>query len=166
MTVQIIITADNAADALYQLTELAGNTVTAGSVTNLAVGPLTLTEEQAAKSSAKVEASEPDTSEQGTAIAVEVEQQKEKAKPAAKKGAAAAKTAKGPSEEALRDYIATAAAYFLNDEEEAPKLDKMLKDFVAETLEEIEADDLAGFAKVIFETGNDIFEGFPAVPKK
>lgn len=166
MTVQIIISGDDASTTLADLKELTVNLF--GFVQSPApeqpAAPETAEKEvKAAKSAAKVEAAEPDVSEQDTAIAAEVEQQKA-AK--GKKGASTSKKASGPSEETLREYIATAAAYFLNDEDEAPKLAKMLEDFMADDLEGIAAEDLESFAKTIFATGDDIFEGFPAVPKK
>ncbi len=164
MTVQIIISGDDAATTLADLKALTANlldTVQTPAPVAEAIGQDG--DKAPAKSSAKVEAAEPDVSEQDTAIAAEVEQQKS-AK--GKKGASTSKKASGPSEETLREYIATAAAYFLNDEDEAPKLEKMLKDFMAVDLESIAAEDLESFAKTIFNIGDDIFEGFPAVPKK
>lgn len=168
MTVQIIISGDDADTTLADLKALTASLL--GSVQPSANTPAPVSEaigqdgdKAPAKSAAKVEAAEPDVSEQDTAIAAEVEQQKA-AK--SKKGASTSKKASGPSEETLREYIATAAAYFLNDEDEAPKLAKMLEDFVADDLEGIAAEDLTNFAKTIFATGDDIFEGFPAVPKK
>lgn len=167
MTVQIIISGDDAATTLADLKALTANLL--GEVQPPANAPAPVAEApaekevKAAKSAAKVEAAEPDVSEQDTAIAAEVEQQKS-AK--SKKGATTSKKASGPSEETLREYIATAAAYFLNDEDEAPKLAKILEDFMADDLEGIAAEDLANFSKTIFATGDDIFEGFPAVPKK
>lgn len=164
MTVQIIISGDDAATTLADLKALTANLL--GNVqppAPVAEAAGQDWDEALAKSAAKVEAAEPDVSEQDTAIAAEVEQQKA-AK--GKKGASTSKKASGPSEETLREYIATAAAYFLNDEDEAPKLAKMLEDFMADDLEGIAAEDLANFSKTIFATGDDIFEGFPAVPKK
>lgn len=111
------------------------------------------------KSSAKVEE-----------VAAE-EKDEAPAKPAGKKGAAAKpktepKKAKGPSEDTLREYVGTLAAYLLNDADEAPKLADFLEERKLEDLESIDADDLPEFAADLFELVESIFDGVPAVPAK
>lgn len=169
MTVQIIIAGETSNEALQDLRNLAaallGTAEAPANVVNIAAQSEKA--EAPAKSAAKVEEAEPDVSEQDTAIAAEVEQQKTtKAKKGAADKATGSKKASGPSEKTLRGYIADAASYFLNDPDEAPKLAKMLEDYVADDIESIAAEDLESFSKAIFNIGDDIFEGFPAVPKK
>lgn len=110
------------------------------------------------KSTAKVEEThpEPEVEEKTTA----------KKGAAAKTTKAAPKKASGPSEDTLREYVGTLAAYLLNDPEEAPQLEELLGKWKSEVLDGIDADDLTDFTKELFELVDGIFDGVPAIPKK
>ncbi|NEK84025.1 MAG: hypothetical protein G3W58_22825 [Pantoea ananatis] len=85
---------------------------------------------------------------------------------AAAKEKPAPKKASGPSEDTLREYTGTLAAYLLNDAEEAPKLEDLLQKFESEDLEGVAADQLGEFAKELHELVDGIFDGVPSVPTK
>jgi len=155
MTYKIEIEAANAEELKVKLLGMAelfrmGANVQAGVEAAKATG--------SAKSVTKVEAAEPEQEEEK---APAKGKKAEKAAPAAK-----GKKVSGPSEETLREYVGTLAAYLLNDPEEAPKLDELLESKGAEDLESVEADDLLQFAKDLYEVVDSVFDDVPKVPAK
>jgi len=158
MTIKIEIEAANAEELKVKLLTMAdlfrmGANVQAGVEAAKAAG--------STKSVTKVEAADPEPEE------VE-EKTPAKGKKADKPAAAPAKGKKptGPSEETLREYVGTLAAYLLNDPEEAPKLDELLENGGAADLEAVEADDLLQFAKDLYEVVDSVFDDVPKVPAK
>lgn len=157
MTIKIEIEAANAEELKVKLLGMAelfrmGANVQAGVEAAKASG--------SAKSVAKVEAADPDQEEAEEKTPAKGKKV-EKAAPAAK-----GKKVSGPSEETLREYVGTLAAYLLNDPEEAPKLDELLESKGAEDLEAVEADDLLQFAKDLYEVVDSVFDDVPKVPAK
>lgn len=157
MTIKIEIEAANAEELKVKLLGMAelfrmGANVQAGVEAAKAAG--------SAKSVTKVEAAEPEQEEVEEKTPAKGKKA-EKPAPAAK-----GKKASGPSEETLREYVGTLAAYLLNDPEEAPKLDELLETNGADDLEAIGADELLQFAKDLYEVVDSVFDDVPKVPAK
>lgn len=157
MTIKIEIEAANAEELKIKLLGMAelfrmGANVQAGVEAAKATG--------SAKSVTKVEAAEPEQEEVEKKTPAK-DKKADKPAPAGK-----GKKVSGPSEETLREYVGTLAAYLLNDPEEAPKLDELLESKGAEDLEAVEADDLLQFAKDLYEVVDSVFDDVPKVPAK